>query len=239
MSTFSTAYAGLLIKQYWEKPKANAEIDMKSLTWEKVLNAVIAFKSEFDVDLATGKTLDIIGRIVGIPRSIPFIIPKVAFGFSDNSNAMGFSDKFNTLDLSAPFLDAFESAKTDLQLDDNTYRFFIKAKIAFNNSSAYMASDTKVSIQSAVSQIFSGEAYVADNYNMTLDLYVTPVFNTNWLLAIEKMGLLPRPQAVRYAQIIHAVPGKTFGFFDSQNTKGFSDKFDPLSLGGIFASKVI
>jgi len=176
---------------------------------------------------------------VGMPRRIPFIVPKIAFGFSENTSSRGFSDKFDQLIAGAPFLDKFESPRTALELDDYAYRFFIKAKIAFNNSSAYIVSDTRVSIQESIASIFGGEAYVSDNMDMTLDLYVSPTFDINWLKAISTLELLPRPQAVRYRYIVQAIPGVTFGFSDNPSSKGFSDKFDPLISGGIFASKVI
>ncbi|MBL1319602.1 MAG: DUF2612 domain-containing protein [Mariprofundaceae bacterium] len=239
MSIFTDAYVDLLIKQYWALTKANAEIAMKAGTWEVAYDGLKAIGEAFDVDTATGHRLDILGKIVGMPRRIPLVIAKVAFGFSDNPNSAGFADKFDALDLSAPFQDKFEPAHTDLELDDSGYRFFIKAKVAYNNGSAYMVSDRKISIQDVIATIFSGDAYVVDKFNMALDLYVNPSFNSDWLKAIRQLGILPSPQAVRYDQIIHAIPGETFGFSDNPIARGFADKFDPLDIGGIFANKVI
>jgi len=239
MSFFTNAYADLLIKQYWSLTKANAEITMKAGTWEIAFDGLKSIGAAFDIDTATGDRLDMLGRIVGISRSIPFIVAKIAFGFSDNPNSKGFNDKFAGLYLSAPFNDKFEPSRTALELDDIAYRFFIKAKIAFNNGSAYMVSDSKISIQDVIATIFRGDAYVVDKFTMALHLYVNPSFNSDWLNAIRKLGMLPSPQCVRYDQIIHAIPGETFGFSDSPIARGFSDKFDPLDIGGIFASKVI
>jgi len=66
--TFESEYINLLIKQYWEKPKAAAEIEMKAGMWRRTFEWIDSFSEEFDLDNATGDRLDIIGRIVGIGR---------------------------------------------------------------------------------------------------------------------------------------------------------------------------
>jgi len=239
MSAITNAYSGLLIKQYWRLPRSSAEIEMKSAMWETIIDGLRSIGNAFDIDASSGDRLDIIGRIVGMPRRLPSIIAKVAFGFADNPNDKGFADKFNTLDFSAPFQDKFEPTRTDLELDDTAYRFFIKVKVAYNNGSAYMVSDSEISIQEVISTIFKGEAYVVDAFTMALSLYVSPAYSSELLLAVQRLGLLPRPQGVRFDRIIQAMPGGTLGFSDSPSARGFSDKFDPQATGGIFASKVI
>jgi len=127
--TFESEYINLLIKQYWEKPKAYAEIAMKASSWRRSFVWLSSFENAFDLDSATGDRLDIIGRIVGIGRAIPYAVPKIAFGFDENPNSRGFDDLFSPLNDRAPFQDLFESESTELVLDDNAYRLFIRAKI--------------------------------------------------------------------------------------------------------------
>ncbi len=239
MSEFSDAYADLLIKQYWEKPLAYAEISAQAATWETVRDGVSAFSDEFDLDQAMGAQLDIIGKIVGIPRNIPFVIIKIAFGFAENPDARGFDDKFETVADIAPFLDKFEPTRTPLELDDSDYRFFIRARIAANIGSAIMVSDTRVSLQDVIFTQFDGEAYEIDRRDMSLALYVSPSFDSVRLRAIQQLDLLPKPQGVRYSIIIQAAPGETFGFADNPNALGFGDKFDAGVIGGLFGIKVI
>ena len=200
--TFESEYVNLLIKQYWEKPKAAAEIGMMAGTWRRTFEWIDSFSDEFDLDNATGDRLDIIGRIVGIGRNIPYSIPKIAFGFDENPNSRGFDDLFSPLDDRAPFQDLFESASTELVLDDNAYRQFIRAKIAKNTFGPYLSGNDFLSIQDAVINIFGGLAYVTDNYDMTLTLHVSAVFNSTTLGAILKMSLIPKPQGVRYITVI-------------------------------------
>ena len=196
--SFESEYVNLLIKQYWEKPKAAAEIGMMAGTWRKTFEWIDSFSDEFDLNNATGDRLDIIGRIVGIGRNIPYSIPKIAFGFDENPNSRGFDDLFSPLDDRAPFQDLFESESTELVLDDNAYRQFIRAKIAKNTFGPYLSGNDFLSIQDAVINIFGGLAYVTDNYDMTLTLHVSAVFNSTTLDAILKMSLIPKPQGVRY-----------------------------------------
>ena len=237
---FDSEYVNLLIKQYWEKPKAAAEIEMMAGTWRKTFEWIDSFSDEFDLDNATGDRLDIIGRIVGIKRIVPFVVPKIAFGFDENVSARGFDDKFSPLADRAPFQDKFERAYTSLQLDDTAYRFFIRARIAKNVGGPYIVDDQGLSIQLAINTLFDGLAYVIDRKDMTLNLYVSPQFNLDQLRAIIRLDLLPKPQGVRYGVIVQAGPGETFGFPDNVNALPFADKFDLTNQpGGRFANKVI
>ena len=238
--SFETDYANLLIKQYWEKPKAYAEIEMKASSWRRTFEWLDSFTDEFDLDTATGARLDIIGRIVGIRRTVPFVVPKIAFGFDENVSARGFDDKFSPLADRAPFQDKFERAYTSLQLDDTAYRFFIRARIAKNVGGPYLADDQGLAIQEVVGTLFDGLAYVIDKKDMTLTLYVSPQYNLDNLRAILRLALLPKPQGVRYAVIVQAGPGETFGFSDNVNALPFADKFDLTNQpGGRFANKVV
>ena len=238
--SFESDYVNLLIKQYWEKPKANAEIAFKAGVWRKTFEWIDSFSNEFDLDNATGDRLDIIGRIVGINRIVPFVVAKIAFGFSENPNARGFEDKFLSLAAKAPFQDKFAREYTDLQLDDSVYRFFIRAKIAKNIGGPYLVDDQGLSIQDAINTLFDGQAYVLDKKDMTLSLYVSPQYNLDQLRAIIQLKLLPEPQGVAYGEVVQAAPGETFGFADNVNALPFADKFDLINQpGGRFANKVL
>lgn len=236
--SFVSDYRNLLIKQYWDKPKARAEIEFKAARYEKIFNWLKSFPVEFDVDNAYGDRLDIVGKIVGVSRIVPSIIPKLAFGFSDNSDARGFDSKFSPVADTAPFASKFSPDYTDLVLDDPNYYLFIKAKIAKNFGSPYLVDVNNISIQDAVNTLFDGAAYVVDNYNMSINLYVSPEYNIDFLKAILSIGLLPKPQGVRYAKISQAYIDDGFSFSSNQNGKGFGSKSDS-AIGGYFSTKVI
>jgi len=232
-------YTALLIKQYWEKPKAFAEIELNASTWDKVRAFLASLDDAFDLDLAVGPQLDVLGRIVGIPREVPDVIAKTYFGFDINPDSLGFADRFDVLRIGGPFFDRFSSPYTSLQLNDNDYRFFIRAKVALNWASGYVSSLDRISIQDVILAAFNGRAYVVDNLNMTLTLYVSPVVSLERLRLIRRLNLLPKPQGVRYEIVVQAEPGFTFGFDSNPNSVGFADRFDSGREGGFLARKVI
>lgn len=326
MSTFTDAYVGLLIKQYYEKGNARGEIALQAAGWEKLHALFVAYGDEFDLDLAVGAQLDIVGKWVGAPRSIPFPIDKVAFGFSSNPKAKSFARRvvdLNTaaatppgvtvdgagqtggsIDLkgfipslnnvllageelsiggapvavqaavnsdgtgtvtvsvlpvigtatiddapvgrinvtgqaSAPFARKTDPTHTPLALADFEYRRFIRMKIGRNFALPFMATDAGLSIQDAVFEAFDGLAFVVDKKNMTFDLYVDMTFDIATVLAAIELDFLPRPQGVGYTEVSVISLGNTFGFSSNGNSKGFSSKFDPAYIGGVFARKVI
>lgn len=229
----------LLIKQYWEKDKAKAEITLQASTWDTCRTLLEMLDPAFDLDNAVGAQLDVLGRIVGIGRSVPDVIPKVYFGFSINPTNKGFASKFDQMRIGGPFFSKFSSAFTDLQLGDSDYRFFIRVKAALNRASGFLSSEIYPDIQDVILAAFDGRAYVVDNLDMTLTLYVSLVVSMDRLRLIRSLNLLPKPQGVRYKVIIQAEPGSTFGFSNNPLSVGFASKFDPLREGGFFARKVI
>lgn len=238
MATFSEQYLLYLIKQYYEKPKAKAETKMLLESWEEISDFVQSFGTTFDIDNAEGKILDLIGRIVGLSRQVNNVVPIQYFGFSINPNAKGFADKFDPLRISAPFFDKFESQLyTPYQLNDVEYRKFLKIKIAKNTCSPYLVSDDKISLQQVVFDAFDGRAYVTDNKDQSLTLYVSPIVDETTIRLIINLDILPRPITFNYRFIIQAEPSRTFGFSINPNAKGFADKFDLTRQGGVLARK--
>ena len=189
-------YVNLLIKQYWEKPKAKAEITLAAENWQRNFDFYNAFEPAFDLDNAVGVQLDTLGKIVGINRFVEDAIPKRRFGFEGDLTATTFDDAFTPLPNRAPFRDLFEEKFTPLTLDDPQYRNLIRIKIAINNYAAFMASDDRISIQDIVQLIFEGQAYIVDNLDMTMTLFISADLDIDFLSLIQNLDLLPKPQGV-------------------------------------------
>lgn len=230
-------YTLMLIKQYWEKPKAKSEIEAMLSQWQ-VIADFIRDPDNFDIDQATGYRLDVIGRIVGLPRSVPAVVAKIFFGFDGHSNSAGFSSKSNTSYIGASFFSKFSPAYGEYQLGDNEYRRFLKVKIAKNAASPTISSDGRVSIQEVIQAAFNGLAYVTDRRDMTLALNISPQVSVGELRLIVKLGLLPKPAGVRYNYFYRVTPGLTFGFANNPAAKGFSSKFNSAYKGGFFSRKI-
>ena len=63
---YPTAYVNLLVKQYWDKPKARAEIKAMAEFYYPLHVAMKRILEAFDVDTAVG---DQLSKIVGMPRT--------------------------------------------------------------------------------------------------------------------------------------------------------------------------
>lgn len=215
MSDFIQDYLNLLIYQYRNKPNAEAEITSIIGHFEDIYDLYNSFEAEFNLDTATGKQLDIIGRIVGLNRSVPLVVAKKYFGFiNKNSTSYSFGK--------APFLNGNEETYTDLQLNDFDFRFFLRAKIAKN-----FANSDILSINEIVGFLFNDEAFVTDNEDMTLNLYIEESVDVERVRIIQQLDLLPKPQGVRYNTFRQYTEGRTFGFINknSESRKFGEGKF--------------
>lgn len=235
MSDIVETYLQFLIKQYYEKPKANAEIRLMLSHWQDIADFGREFINCLDIDTAEAEILDLIGRIVGLSRQVNDVVPVSYFGFSNNENAKGFADYNDDMRESATFLRYGQSGYTPYQLQDSEYRSFLKIKIAKNSCSPFLVSDEKTSLQQVIFDAFDGKAYVVDNKNQTLTIYVSSLVDDTLLRLILNTDILPRPATFSYSVVVQAEVGETFGFSSNQNSKGFADYNDPSRDGGYFA----
>ena len=124
--------------------------------------------------------------------------------------------------------------------DDEEYRFFLRLQIARNNGSAFMVSDDKTSIQDVIQFAFEELAYVIDNKDMTMTLYIADTFDITRLLLILELGVLPKPQGVRYIVIMYETAGLPFGFSelgqaDPTDVDTYSELVYAPTTGGIYS----
>ncbi len=221
---FINQYLDLLIIQYSDSPKAVAEITLKASEYSKIQEFYASFFDAFDLDEAVGDQLNILGKVVGIPRIVPFSTAKKFFGFDDNANSLSFDQ--------GTFFDKFtDIGYSDTELSDIQMRRLIRAKAAKNTTSPYMVSDERISIQDVINSAFNGAAYVVDNYNMFLTLYIDGLEILDDLILIRNLDLLPSPQGVGYKFVISYSTEATFGFSDNSNSKTFGQ--------GVFAEKLL
>ena len=231
-------YQGLLIKQYYDQPNALGEVELKAGELYAVKTFLDAIAQSFDLDYALDDRLDKIGKLVGIDRVIPLSAIKSLFGFDINPAAKSFDSKFEPR-ISAPFALKTQSFYTDTQLDNYTYRIFIKARIALNIMRGVMVGDRDtISLQDVVMTLFNGDGYVVDNLDMSLSLYIPYGFDDAKLRLIYAADLLPRTQGVRFYEFYRADVG-SFGFDINANVSSFASKFNSGYNGGKFARKII
>ena len=76
MSDYIVGNVSNLIIQYGQKSNAVATVTAYSEEFELIYDNANILQMAYDLDFAVGKQLDIIGKIVGISRNVPFSIPK-------------------------------------------------------------------------------------------------------------------------------------------------------------------
>ena len=210
MSFDPQPYVNLLIKQYFDQPRAAAEIEIRAQTYGDIADIVAELYQRLDIDVAAGDQLDKIGSLVDFRRTRSDTVPAQFQG------------------------------DTPSQLNDDAYRLLIKAKIASNAATAFLTSDDRISIQDVIAVIFGNtDARVTDNYDMTLRLTVAEDFGEDEYNFIIESGLLPKPQGVRYRfEVAPPTFEKKFAF-DGDHADGDAGGFSSLAeptIGGAFVA---
>jgi len=236
---FIQQYLDLLIFQYQGQPRAEAEINFMGSQGEAIFELLQGYRKGFDLDSAIGHQLDVVGRIVGFERIVPYTVSKIRFGFAENDYARGFASKFNEDRLSAPFLSRFEPTLTSYELDDESYRIFLRMKIAKNVGMAYLTTNDGISLQDAAEIAFGLGAHAIDREDMTVHFWIPYRIGEQRARIAVKERLFPLPQGVALRYVFFGTAGQSFGFKANENALGFASKFDFEYEGGYFARKLI
>ena len=189
-------YANLLIKQFYDKPKARGMIN--SLVELLPMDAVNQMNKAYELDSAIGQQLSILAKWVGVNRNYPsprlklntyFSMPQIvgnSIALTDTSQA-GFQ-KFNDPEPSdGPFLMADDFVYDDNLISDNDLKTLIKLKIIKNNVRA-----TQYNIDSALYKVFGMNIYTTWPQPKILVYNCASIYKTPLMLG--RIGdWLPRP----------------------------------------------
>jgi Protein of unknown function (DUF2612) len=191
LEDLKTYYANRLITQYRTKTKAKATI--QALVQESWLDGLIQAEAVcFDLDTATGAQLDVLGRIVGVPRNIYGLdLEHIFFEFTDYNNSISGVDMQRYSDsIDGPEIMLRYRSDAVYTLTDFEMRTLIKLKIIFNTVSR----TTKALIESLF-LLFGTSVVVVDNQDMTMDYTISQPYYNVFLVA-EYLSIIPKPMAV-------------------------------------------
>lgn len=194
--------------QYRNKPKAIAWYKITYQLATELADAAQAVRIMYDIDRATGDRLDIIGRIVVVPRDyIGYVALNPGMFAAASNNPGEFGD--DTAMFSALSIDQ------DLQMSDDLYRLVIKSKIVKNNSAATIE-DILFNMNFLLPT--ANVLRVTDNEDMSfsVEFYGNITELERW--ALLNASLVPKPQGVRFN-----------GFLDGYNYVQAGD--DTLQFG--------
>lgn len=179
-----------LLTQYKESPNLIAYIESllaPAVELENVINDMLSLRW---LDTASGYNLDIIGEIVGQPRTVYNATSILFFGFDTAVNSGTFGNE-NNPDVGERFRSEEEKVTGKIIFSDPEYRLLIKGKILANRT------DCTVDDIENISYLLFGartKAQMTAPMEVTIRIYKT-------MDSIEKtmIGLtLPRPIAVNY-----------------------------------------
>ena len=214
MSADLTPYLNLVTSEHADKPKFLASISASIQAWADLSVLLDSITTLYDLDIAVGQQLDIVGQWVGISRNLKLSIAGIYFAF-DTSN-VGFDQ--------GVWQGPFDPDSGLVQLPDDHYRLLIKATILNNvwdgtTDHAYILANT-------VFQSYGLSLFIEDPCNLTMNLDLIGSGAPDALtLALFTGGYLSiKPAGVHIANYYTQYnPGPLFAFDlnDGTNFSGF------------------
>lgn len=204
-------YLALITPAYRSKPKFTAMI-------RAIVEPIVAQQAflehlpiDFDLDVAIGAQLDVVGEWVGRTRFVRIPIANIWFRFGDAARGWG----------RGLWKRPYDTPDGITRLDDGTYRTLLRAKIAANSWDG-----TLPDAKRALDIIFpDGETKLVliDNQDMTITFGVAGVIPSALFIALLSGGYIPlKPEGVRAKYRITTVSGPIFGFgVDNDMIGGF------------------
>ena len=210
-----------IIWQYRSKPKALGTIKAIYVETDQTFRNIIQVADILNIDDATGYALDLVGKHVGVSRVLPTAIAKEYFGWLEDDTALSFNV--------GEFYRNGDALHASVVLNDNDYRFFIKARITKNYQNGEISN-----IVNSIKFVIGKHGNIIDSQNMTINVLVnSDQLNSLTLYAISKMDILARPVGVMYQYVV-LISNQPFGFEHDNQSYGFNlGKFVRLQEIGI------
>lgn len=185
MSTFYRDQQ-LLANQFCEGENFAIWLSEKMRAYDNAADWVEYLETHLDIYTAKGYWLDLLGRIIGQPRSINSVIPVDFFGFVGASGAQAFD--------AARFWNGSEPQAGGTVLADPEYRLILLVKIAYN-----FANVTLTGITESVSIIFeTDQITISNNGAGHFDIYVDKYLTSAEVAIFTTLSLLPVAAGVSY-----------------------------------------
>ncbi len=212
-------YVRLLIFEY-QLPRAQQMI--ASFVNQIVMNGLPeTVQNAFNVKTAVGAQLDVLGKYIGLPRTVGDPAPLPYFGFvtyAGGGNPHGFTNYDGSTNTDAVFFEYNYQGQRNTALSDASYSFLMALKIILNSSDG-----TLYSIQKYLDALLPGLVTVVDNKDMTLTY---SVYENAPVSPSVLRPYLPKPMGV-------GVNITTFSFLIADNgDKIITDSGDHIIIPG-------
>lgn len=179
-------YLALITSAHNQKPKYLEMLETLGSPLVDGQARALALNVAYDIDQATGARLDVLGKWIGLSRTLPAPIEGVYFAW--NTAGVGWNE--------GVWKGPFDPDTGLVTLDDETYRVFLKSKIAVNNWDGRGAT-----WRDLMAFAFSGTGTVidlVDKQDMSIDVVISGTQPTKLMLELIKRGYLSvKPCGVR------------------------------------------
>lgn len=181
------SYLNLVTSAFRQKPNFIAVLTANVSIPVQIQQILSSLTVLYDLDVATGKQLDVIGQWVGITRNVRVPITGVYFSWDGSDPSLGWD--YGT------WQPASQPANVTV-LPDDAYRTLIRAKIAANHWNG--TTDGAYAIWEAVFPDLT--ILIQDNQNMSYYLAIVGGIIDSLTLALITGGYIPlKPEGVRVA----------------------------------------
>lgn len=210
MDTFDN-YIDLITSANKGQPKYTEMLAAVGAPMFSLQRRTLEAPSLYDIDLAAGAQLDVLGQWIGLGRTLTAPIEGVYFSW--NTEGLGWNE--------GVWRGPFDPETGVVSLDDETYRVFLKSKIAVNNWDGRGSQWREL-----MSFAFAGTGTVVDyvdNQDMSIDVIVSGVPPSKLMLELMKRGYLSvKPCGVRIGGIFTTSQSGTPVFsWNANNTDTF------------------
>jgi hypothetical protein len=199
-------YLNLITSENRNKPDFVAMVTLNTAVARRVQELLTAMIPLFDLDVAVGQQLDVIGQWVGITRNVSIPIDGVYFTW-DGTYEVGWD--FGTWRPT-------DAPTSVTSLPDDAYRTLIRAKIAANQWDG--TTEGAYEIWDAVFPEFT--ILIQDNQNMTYAMAIIGGIIDSLTLALITGGYLPlKPEGVRISEYYISIDANPIFAWDIENTR--------------------
>jgi len=196
-------YTDLITSQHADKPKFRALVEAGTQPLIDAREAAYSLSQAFDLDVAVGAQLDVVGQWVGLSHFVPVTITGVYFAF--DTTAVGWDQ--------GSWRGPFDPVEGLSRLDDETYRLMIRAKIGANHWDG-----TLNGWQGIINQVFDDTGtvvFAVDHQDMSMSVNFAGATPSALLAGLIRSGALQlKPAGVRIAGyfVSSEISAPFFGF---------------------------
>lgn len=189
----ATDYTALITSQHRDKPRFLASVALVANAIASVSDVLRAFPGQFSLDLAVGTQLDVVGKWVGLSRSVR--IPVTDPYFAWDTSGRGWDEGY--------WKPPYAPVEGVVEMDDTTYRAALRLKVITNHWKGRQEAFTGIPVV-LEHETDANVIFAVDNQNMSITFYVVgPAISPVLLAVIRQEGVLPKPMGVRIASIVY------------------------------------